>query len=329
MRRLGFEYYSIGRKPVLPTPWASRAPMRVLVTGRRGIHRLAPLRVLPRQGLTTSSAWTTSSRARRTTSRASASRPAASRFVEHDVTEYIRRRRAPRLGASLRQPGLAPRLPGAADPDAEGRRARYAQAARPGQGQGRALPARLDLRGVRRPARAPAARGLLGQREPGRPARRLRRGQALRRGDHDGLPPRAHGVDTRIVRIFNTFGPRMRLEGRARHPRVHQPGADRRAPHGVRRRLADALVPVHRRPRRRHLAPHAGAGQRPRQHRQPARDDAAGAGQAHHAAHRLHAARSCSARCRRTIRRSASRTSRGPARCSAGSRAWTPTKGCG
>ena len=36
----------------------------------------------------------------------------------------------------------------------------------------------------------PAAGILLGQREPGRPARRVRRGEALRRGDDDGLPPR-------------------------------------------------------------------------------------------------------------------------------------------
>jgi len=56
---------------------------------------------------------------------------------------------------------------------------------------------------------------VLGQRQPHRATRSLRRGQALRRSDHHGLPP-AHGVQTRIVRIFNTYGPRMRLEdGRA------------------------------------------------------------------------------------------------------------------
>ena len=46
----------------------------------------------------------------------------------------------------------------------------------------------LDERGLRRPAGAPAARDVLGQREPDRPARRLRRGEALRRGAHDGVP---------------------------------------------------------------------------------------------------------------------------------------------
>ena len=67
------------------------------------------------------------------------------------------------------------------------------------------LPARLHLRGLRRSARAPAARGLLGQRQPGRPARRLRRGQALRRGDDHGLPPlprrrHAHRPDLQHLR---------------------------------------------------------------------------------------------------------------------------------
>ena len=55
--------------------------------------------------------------------------------------------------------------------------------------KGARVPARLDLRGLRRPARAPADGDLLGQRQPDRPARRLRRGQALRRGDDDGLSP--------------------------------------------------------------------------------------------------------------------------------------------
>ena len=49
--------------------------------------------------------------------------------------------------------------------------------------------ARLDQRGLRRPPGAPPVRAVLGPREPGRPPQRLRRGQALRRGPHDGLPP--------------------------------------------------------------------------------------------------------------------------------------------
>ena len=42
-----------------------------------------------------------------------------------------------------------------------------------------------------RPRDPPPARGLLGQRQPDRPTRRLRRGQALCRGADDGLPPPA------------------------------------------------------------------------------------------------------------------------------------------
>ena len=56
--------------------------------------------------------------------------------------------------------------------------------------QRRTLPARVDERDLRRPARAPAARELLRQRQQRRAARGVRRGEALRRGDHDGVPPR-------------------------------------------------------------------------------------------------------------------------------------------
>ena len=98
---------------------------------------------------------------------------------------------------------------------AEGRLLRHAQRARARQVEARALPARLDERGLRRPAGASAARDLLGERQPDRPARRLRRGEALRRGADDGLP-RPAGRRHRIARIFNTYGPRMRRnDGRA------------------------------------------------------------------------------------------------------------------
>jgi len=43
----------------------------------------------------------------------------------------------------------------------------------------------------------------------------LRRSETLSESDDHGLPP-LHEVDTHIVRIFNTYGPRMRLnDGRA------------------------------------------------------------------------------------------------------------------
>ena len=65
---------------------------------------------------------------------------------------------------------------------------------------------------------------------------------------------RVHGVDTRIVRIFNTYGPRMRPRRRPRGAGVHPAGAARRAADRLRRRLADALVLLRRRPDRGHLA---------------------------------------------------------------------------
>ena len=57
--------------------------------------------------------------------------------------------------------------------------------------QRRPLPPGVDQRGVRRAPRPPPARDLLGQRQPHRARVGLRRGQALRRGAHHGLPPPA------------------------------------------------------------------------------------------------------------------------------------------
>ena len=105
---------------------------------------------------------------------------------------------------------------------------------------------------------------------------------------------RVHGVDTRIVRIFNTYGPRMRLtDGRA-IPTFVAPGAARtsRSPSSATARQTRSFTLRHR-PGRRHLAPHAGAGQRAGEHRQPAGDDAARARPADLAPERLRAARSC------------------------------------
>ena len=107
------------------------------------------------------------------------------------MTEHDRDRRAGRLRLPPRRAREPDRLPAAAAALAQGRVVRDAQRARPREVQARPVPARLDERGLRRPAGAPAARDLLGQREPDRPARRLRRGEALRRGADDGLPPPA------------------------------------------------------------------------------------------------------------------------------------------
>ena len=73
----------------------------------------------------------------------------------------------------------------------------------------RADPAGLDQRGLWRPDRASAARGLPRQRQPDRAARLLRRGQALRRDAVLRLPPPAQACSIKVARIFNTYGPRM------------------------------------------------------------------------------------------------------------------------
>ena len=52
-------------------------------------------------------------------------------------------------------------------------------------------------RGVRRAAGEPAARELLGQREPQRSAQRVRRGEAVRRGGHRVVPPIARASTPR------------------------------------------------------------------------------------------------------------------------------------
>ena len=112
-------------------------------------------------------------------------------FVNHDLTEYVDDRRAggPDLPHGLA--GEPDRLRAAAASHAQGRLDGDPSHARRREGQARADPARLDLRGLRRSAGPSAARGLLGPRQPDRAARRLRRGEALRRGADDGLPPPA------------------------------------------------------------------------------------------------------------------------------------------
>ena len=135
---------------------------------RRRLPRLAPLRRASSTGATRSSPSTTSS-------------PAGSdniehlfghdgfTFVEHDVSRVpvgARRRSTPCCTSPARRRRVDYlELP---DPDPEGRQPRHPQRARPGQGQGRPVPPGLDQRGLRRPPGAPAARDLLGQREPDR-----------------------------------------------------------------------------------------------------------------------------------------------------------------
>ena len=112
-------------------------------------------------------------------------------FVNHDVIEPMVVRRARRLRLPPRRARQPDRLHAHAAALAEDRLVRHAPRARPREVEARAVPARLDERGLRRSRGPPAARDVLGEREPDRPARRLRRGEALRRGADDGVPPPA------------------------------------------------------------------------------------------------------------------------------------------
>ena len=82
---------------------------------------------------------------------------------------------------------------------------------------------------------------------------------------------REYGVQTRIVRIFNTYGPRMRANDGRVVTNLDMPGVARRTAYPVRRRLANAQF----RPRfgfdRRHFPPAHEQRDRPGQHRQPKR----------------------------------------------------------
>ena len=84
---------------------------------------------------------------------------------------------------------------------------------------------------------------------------------------------RFHKLDTKIVRIFNTYGPRMRIRDGRAVPAFISQALRQRGRHGVWRRFADAQLLLHQRPGRRHHPLDAVEGERPDQHRQSAGDD--------------------------------------------------------
>ena len=141
---------------------------------------------------------------------------------------------------------------------------------------------------------------------------------------------RQNRVNIRIVRIFNTYGPRMHPYRRPRGVELHPPGAGRRRHHDLRRRLANPLLLLPRRPDRRH-DPHDGRPGRFRragEPRQPRRVHDPGTGRAGAGADRLAVEAGLRVRCRSTIRRSGSPTSRWPRSISAGVPRFRSAKGC-
>ena len=65
---------------------------------------------------------------------------------------------------------------------------------------------------------------------------------------------RYHGVNTKIVRIFNTYGPRMRLRDGRAVPAFMSQALPQRGRHGLRRRHADAQLLLRHRSGGRHPA---------------------------------------------------------------------------
>src|SRR5205085_1889978 len=133
--------------------------------------------------------------------------------------------------------------------------------------------------GLRRSPGPPPDRGLLGAREPRRPAGRLRRGQALRRGDGHGLPPlprrrRPHRPHLQHVRARDAT---LRRAGGVELPRA---GARRQAAHRLRRRQPDPQLLLRRRRGARHRRAPRLRPRRAREHRQPERVHRARAGRA-------------------------------------------------
>ena len=172
-------------------------------------------------------------------------------FRNIDITELRRDPRGRRLRLPPRLAGEPDRLPAAAAAHAQGRLPRHPPHARRRQVQARPLPARLDQRGLRRPPGPPADGGLLGPRQPDRPARRLRRGEALRRGADDGLPPPA-GRRHRDRPHLQHLRPADARPRRPRDPDLPAPGAAGPAADRLRRRQPDAQLLLRRRPDPRH-----------------------------------------------------------------------------
>ena len=114
---------------------------------------------------------------------------------------------------------------------------------------------------------------------------------------------RVHGVQTRIVRIFNTYGTRMRVEDGRAIPAFLSQALRERGRHRLRRRQPDAQPLLRLRPRGRHLPADDVRRGRPREHRQPAGDDDPPARGADHRPHRLAQPHRAPARCPSTTRK--------------------------
>ena len=240
-------------------------------------------------------------------------------FEHYDVTNFIHVDRRGRRGAALREPGEpADYLEHPIETLKVGALGTHNTLGL-ARGEGRAVPARVDERGLRRPARAPAAREYWGNVNPIGPrgvydeAKRF--AEALTMAYH-----RAHGLDVAIVRIFNTYGPRLRpADGRVvsnflvqamegKPLTIYGDGTQTRSFCYV-----DDEVRGHPRPAR--LRP-----RRPGEHRQPGRVHDPRAGRARARGHRLDVGDRVRAAARRRPDAAPARHHAGARACSAGSR---------
>ena len=130
---------------------------------------------------------------------------------------------------------------------------------------------------------------------------------------------RHHGLDVRIVRIFNTYGPSHTRRRRAGGVELPRPGAAGQADHRLRRRQPDPLVLLRRRRGARVPRPARLRHDRPGEHRQPERVHDPPARRAGHRGHRVLVRDRATSRSRSTTRPSASPTSPWRATASAGS----------
>ena len=214
---------------------------------RRRLPRLPSLRPPPRRGPPGHRASTTSSPATSTTSpTCAATRNFA--FIKHDVTKLHLRRRA-RSTTSCTSPRPPARSTTSNCPSRRSRSARSAPTTpsawpRP-RGARFLLASTSEVYGD--PLVHPQTEDYWGNVNPIGPrgvydeAKRF--AEAITMAYH-----RYHGVDTRIVRIFNTYGPRMRLQRRPRgaRPSSARPCAASRSPSSAtaRRPAASATSPT-------------------------------------------------------------------------------------
>ena len=109
------------------------------------------------------------------------------------------------------------------------------------------VPAGFDLRGLRRPARASAEGNLLGQRQPGRAARGVRRSEAVRRSHDHGLPPLSRGGRRRSSASSTPTARACGSTTDASSPTSSRRRCAARTADDLRHRQADAQLLLHRR----------------------------------------------------------------------------------